>query len=137
MRTCRGNFSVVHNDYHIRIFHGSYALRYDYLCGLGYVFFESRSYKRVCFCIDGACRVVENEYFRLFEKSARYAKALFLSAGNVRSALLYMRVIPSGKERTNSSACESLHASSISSSVASALPQRRFSFIVPEKRRFF
>ena len=51
---------------------------------------------------------------------------------------LYMNMEPvSYTHLINSSACASRHASFSCSSVASGLPQRRFSLIVPEKSTFF
>ena len=44
---------------------------------------------------------------------------------------------PSGNCVMNSSACARRHASSSSASVASGLPQRRFSLMVPENSTFF
>ncbi len=51
------------------------------------------AYLRVCGGIHSACRVVQNEYFRLFQQCSRNTKTLFLPAGYVGAALFDIRIV--------------------------------------------
>ena len=126
MSSERDYLSGVHDYYLVCVLDRGCALRDNYLGRLRDVLLESGSYLGVGLGVYRAGGVVENEYLRLFEQRSCYAKTLFLSARDVGSSLLYVGVVLRGKVSTNSSAQASLHASTISSSVAFSSPQRRF-----------
>ena len=90
----RCNYSAAVEHYnHIRIHHRRDALRYDYLCCFGDKAGKAVANERVGLGVDRARRVVENKYLRLAEQRAGNADTLLLTAGNIRSSLLYMSVV--------------------------------------------
>ena len=97
MRAARSDSAVFHHEDEVGIFDGGDTLSDDYLCRFGDKFAEARTDESVRFCIDGACRVVENEYFRLFQQCAGNAESLLLTARNIRAALLNLSLVAIGK----------------------------------------
>ena len=72
-----------------------------------------------------------------FQQCAGNAEALLLAAGDVVAALLDVGLVLVGEALDKFIGAGLLAASSISASVASGLPQRRFSAIVPLNSSFF
>ena len=77
--------------------------------------------------------IVQNQNIRLCQNCPRNAKTLFLSAGNVHTALSQVRIQTVG-HMPDEILCTAFHKSS---SEASGFPQSRFSRMVPENRVFF
>ena len=92
-----GDRALVEDYDHIRLFYRSDSLRDDDLCGFGDEFLESGADERVGAGVYCACRVVEDEDLRLFQKCAGNTKALLLTARDVRSALLDEGIVAIGK----------------------------------------
>ncbi len=104
MRAACRYLAVFHHKDEVGILHRGDTLSDDDLCGFGNELAKSRAYKSICLCIDGACRIIEDQYLRLFEKRTRDAETLLLTARDICAALLDFVLYPSGKLRTKSSA---------------------------------
>ena len=83
-----GYFAFVQHDDHIGVSDRRYALSYDDLRRSFQFFAERFSDLRFGRRINGARRIVQYQYFRLFQECSGNAQALLLSAGNVCAALV-------------------------------------------------
>ena len=97
MRAGGGNGAAVHHEDEVGVLHGRDALGNDDLGRLGDIGLEALADERVGARIDRGGRVVEDQDLRLLEQRAGDAQALFLSAGDVRAALLDVGVIAVGE----------------------------------------
>ena len=97
MLTDSAYLSVVHYYYHVSFHYRCDTLSNDYLCGFRDVFCKAAAYKSIGLCVYRACGVVKNKYFWFLEKCACNAKALFLTARYICTALLNVGVVSFGK----------------------------------------
>ena len=97
MRSDTGYFSVVHYYNFIGVHNGGYTLSNNDFGRVLKTGAELLSDFRFSCGIYGACRVVEYQYLRLFEKRSCNTKPLLLSAGYVYAALFKLCFIAVGK----------------------------------------
>ena len=130
--------AIVHDQDQVCVLNGGDALRNDQLCRAGNLAAESSTDARVRLGIHRRGGVVQDQDLRFFQKRSGDAQPLLLPAGDIRAALLDIGIVFLGEALDKFIRLQaSLQIRSSSSSLASALPQRRFSRMVPENSTFF
>ena len=99
VRTHGGDPPAVEDQDAVGVLHGGEPLCNDDFRRRGNELFEPHANQRIRLGVDGAGRIVENQNFRFLEQCPCDAETLFLPAGDVRTALLDVRVIPVGELR--------------------------------------
>ena len=81
------DFTVIHDNDFIRVFHRLDTLSNDDLCCFRNFCQECLLNQSVGLCVHGAGRVIHNKYFWFLEQSPGNTETLLLTAGNVAAAL--------------------------------------------------
>ena len=93
MRARRHDMAMIHDENHVGFLHGSHSLGDDDLRGIGNLMMECGANQPIGFGINRRRGIVENKDLRLFQQRTRNAQTLALSAGNVGTALLDVRIV--------------------------------------------
>ncbi len=112
-------------------------LGHNQLCGAGGIFWQKPPESWHPWQYPQRWWSHQNQHLWLLQQSACDTQPLLLPAGDIVAALFNQVLYPSGKRSMNSSAQASRQASAHSASVASSLPQRRLSRMVPENNTSF
>ena len=83
----------IHNKDHVRMLDRRHALGDDDLRGFRNIAPEALANHGIGVRVNGGSRVIQDQHLRMLEQRTRNAKPLPLSAGNIGSSLLDMRVV--------------------------------------------
>lgn len=87
------NAALIHYNDTVSILHTRYSLGDNKFGGIRNFSCKRFSYSGIGSCINGTCTVIKNYNLRFLKKSPCNTKSLFLSAGNIASALLNISII--------------------------------------------
>ena len=90
------DLSALQNENAIGVLYRRSTLGDDDLRRLGNKFLKRLPDERVRLGIDRGGRIVQNEYFGFFQKSARNTQTLFLTARNITSTLFDIGIVSVG-----------------------------------------
>ena len=86
-------FTIIQYNDLIGIFYRRHTLSNDDLCGMGQALVKARSNFRIGSGIHRTGGIVKDQNLRFFQQRSGNAKALFLPAGNICTALLDISII--------------------------------------------
>ena len=93
MSSKSADFSLIHDNDPVRTLNTGNTLCNDQLGSIRNFFCKSSSDTCICGSIYRTCGIIQNQYFGFLKKSSGDTQTLFLTAGNIGSALLNISIV--------------------------------------------